>query len=95
MIEMYCLAHHQSEGGVCDECHALCAYAIRRIDNCRFHQAKPVCANCAIHCYPGRERDQIKRVMRFSGPRMLLRHPVLALLHVMDGFRGSGGTIPR
>ena len=27
-----------------------------------------------------RNREQVRRVMRYAGPRMLLRHPVLALL---------------
>lgn len=31
-----------------------------------------------------REREQIRAVMRFSGPRMLLHHPVLATRHVME-----------
>jgi hypothetical protein len=26
-------------------------------------------------------------VMRYAGPRMLLSHPVLALLHLIDGLR--------
>ena len=28
-------------------------------------------------------REQIRRVMRFSGPRMLLYHPVLAVWHLI------------
>ena len=32
-------------------------------------------------------RERAKEVMRFSGPRMLLRHPILAILHVLDGRR--------
>ncbi|MGO9310106.1 MAG: nitrous oxide-stimulated promoter family protein [Spirochaetia bacterium] len=94
MIGMYCRAHHGGEGDVCDECRRLLAYAIRKIDNCPFQKAKPVCAHCEVHCYPRREREQIKRVMRFAGPRMLVRHPVLALLHLGDGLRGPGRKTP-
>jgi hypothetical protein len=32
-------------------------------------------------------RDRVKTVMRYSGPWMLGRHPVLALLHKLDGLR--------
>ncbi len=32
-------------------------------------------------------REKIRRVMRYAGPRMLLRHPVMALLHMVDGLR--------
>jgi hypothetical protein len=27
----------------------------------------------------------VREVMRYSGPRMLKRHPVLALAHLVDG----------
>ena len=30
-------------------------------------------------------RDAIRVVMRYAGPRMLVRHPVLALGHAIDG----------
>ena len=39
--------------------------------------------------YPG-ERARAKMIMRYSGPRMLFRHPYLALAHKLDGFRKVG-----
>ncbi len=30
-------------------------------------------------------RERVLAVMRYAGPRMLLRHPLLALLHLWDG----------
>jgi len=32
------------------------------------------------------ERFPAKMIMRYSGPRMLLRHPYLAITHKLDGF---------
>jgi hypothetical protein len=29
----------------------------------------------------------MKTVMRYAGPRMLWRHPILSLRHWLDGFR--------
>ena len=29
-------------------------------------------------------RERVRVVMRYAGPRMLLRHPVLTLLHLRD-----------
>jgi hypothetical protein len=29
-------------------------------------------------------RDKIKTVMRFSGPRMIYRHPILGIWHLFD-----------
>jgi hypothetical protein len=32
-------------------------------------------------------REQVKKVMRYSGLRMILRHPGLAMHHAIDGFK--------
>jgi hypothetical protein len=32
-------------------------------------------------------RDKIRAVMRYAGPRMLSRHPILAFFHFLYGFR--------
>ena len=29
-------------------------------------------------------RERVRVVMRYAGPRMLLRHPILAILHLRD-----------
>jgi hypothetical protein len=34
-------------------------------------------------------RERIRIVMRYSGPRMLYRHPILSIRHKMDGFKGK------
>ena len=88
MVGMYCRGHH-SEAAVqpCAECAALLAYASRRTERCVFGDAKPTCANCQVHCYTNTMRERVKAVMRWAGPRMLLRHPLLALRHKLDGFR--------
>jgi hypothetical protein len=31
-------------------------------------------------------RERIKQVMRYSGPKMTFRHPILALFHVIDSY---------
>ena len=86
MIDMYCRAHHEADG-LCDTCAGLHDYAMQRIDKCPFWLAKPTCANCPIHCYKKDKREEVKTVMRFSGPRMALRHPILAVMHKLDGRR--------
>ena len=87
MIRMYCRAHHNPADGLCPDCAELEAYALQRIDRCPFGWRKPTCANCPIHCYKPGMRERIRTVMRYAGPRMLLRHPVLAVLHLLDGWR--------
>ena len=39
---------------------------------------------CPVHCYEAAMRERVRQVMRYAGPRMLLRHPILALLHLRD-----------
>jgi len=92
MISMYCRGRHGSRKELCPTCADLLAYARRRVDGCPFGEEKPTCANCPIHCYRADMRQRIREVMRYSGPRMLLRHPVLAFLHLIDGRRHVSGA---
>ncbi len=87
MIGLYCRAKHASEASLCPECTDLETYTRLRLEKCPYGEAKPTCANCPIHCYQPHRREQVRRVMAFSGPRMLWRHPVLAVRHMLDGSR--------
>lgn len=82
MIRMYCRARHGGKGALCRECTELLDYAAARIAGCPFGAAKPVCNKCTVHCYEAEMRSRIQQVMRFAGPRMILRHPVLAIRHL-------------
>lgn len=88
MVAMYCRAHHGARGAPCGECAELLEYAHARLDRCRFGEGKPTCGRCAVHCYRPDMRERVRAVMRWSGPRMLLRHPVMAVRHAVDGRRG-------
>jgi len=87
MIGCYCEGHHDARGALCPECQGLLDYAALRLERCRFGAEKPVCAKCPVHCYQPARREQVRAVMRYAGPRMLWRHPVLSLRHWLDGFR--------
>jgi hypothetical protein len=87
MIDVFCRGVHDRRGGACAECGDLLAYAEKRLEKCPFQDDKPPCAKCPIHCYQPARRDQIKTVMRYSGPRMFWRHPWFALRHWLDGFK--------
>lgn len=81
MISIYCKKHHH-EKELCEECRKLYEYACKRISVCPFMETKTFCNNCKVHCYQKDYREQVREVMRFSGPRMLLHHPIMALRHV-------------
>lgn len=87
MLAIYCQGWHQTGPALCRDCQELLHYAIERLNRCKFGGQKPVCAKCPIHCYRPDMREKVKDVMRYAGPRMIYRHPVLAIRHVMDGFR--------
>jgi hypothetical protein len=92
MIRLYCRRLHHPVEDLCPECQELADYAMQRIDRCPFKENKPTCANCTVHCYKPAMRQQVRQVMRYSGPRMLLYHPFLALMHFMDGVTEKKST---
>jgi molybdenum cofactor biosynthesis enzyme MoaA len=83
MIGMYCRRHHHDQFPLCPDCARLRAYAARRLERCIFGDDKPNCADCVVHCYRAEMRERIRAVMRWAGPRMLLRHPILAIAHML------------
>jgi hypothetical protein len=87
MIEMYCQGHHHVKDDLCGDCLELASYANSRLDKCRFGEGKPICANCPVHCYKRDMREKIRTVMRYSGPKMTFRHPILGIRHLLDGFK--------
>ena len=87
MLRIYCRAHHGSGEEPCGECSELLDYALERLDRCPFGEGKTACVDCEIHCYKPAMRDRVREVMRFAGPRMIFRHPILAVLHLLDGRR--------
>lgn len=86
MVRIFCKDHHQGGGRLCDSCEELRAYAQYRLEKCPFGDEKPTCVNCKVHCYQAEMRERVRQVMRYSGPKMVLRHPYLALMHILvDG----------
>ncbi len=85
MISLYCRKSHGTpRGELCAECKELADYATLRSDKCPFMAEKTFCSNCKVHCYKPEMREKIRKVMRFSGPRMIFYHPVMAIRHVIE-----------
>ena len=81
MIRLYC-RHKEGNRTLCRECSDLLAYSLRRLDKCKFSNNKPTCRRCPVHCY-------IRAVMRWTGPRMLLYHPMAAVRHLLREYLGT------
>lgn len=84
MIRIYCNKKHGTKNTLCPDCKALSDYAIQRSDKCPFMETKTFCSNCRVHCYKADVREKIREVMRFSGPRMMFHHPIMAVRHVIE-----------
>lgn len=82
MVEIYCRRHLHTTT-IPPEYQHLMDYACRRLENCRFGEKKRACKYCPVHCYAPKEREDIRKIMRWSGPRMLLYSPKDVILHLL------------
>lgn len=83
MIKLY-KKHHPAPEQQHDYYEKLFSYAVNRLEKCRYQEDKPACKQCPVHCYQPKQREQMKVIMRWAGPRMLLHHPILAIRHLID-----------
>jgi hypothetical protein len=95
MVRLYCRGHHGARDGLCTGCEALRGYALDRLRRCPFQERKTTCAKCPVHCYWPDRRGEIRAVMRYAGPRMVMRHPLLTLHHLLDGRRDEPVRLPQ
>jgi hypothetical protein len=90
MIHIFCEKKHKSiDYHLCSECQTLLNYSQNRLEHCQFQEDKPTCRKCTVHCYNPTMREQIKQVMRFSGPRIVLSAPIIWLKHKFHEIDGS------
>ena len=87
MTAIYCKGQHNHSDGLCDNCTDLMDYSADRLAKCPYGQAKPNCNKCPIYCYKKPSREFVRRIMRYSGPRMLIHHPIDALRHTLNKLR--------
>ena len=91
MIAMYCQGNNHDERNhlghcgekMCASCAALDAYAVERTRKCRNMHVKTSCEECGNHCYAPEQRERICAAMRYSGPRMITKHPIAAIRHLL------------
>ncbi len=91
MIAKYCRGNHKHErkekglkhNELCPECEALKEYALFRLEKCPFKKNKGFCSYCKIHCYKPEYKEQIRKVMKYSGHRMIFSHPIFSFSHVV------------
>lgn len=84
MIELYCRKmHNTSKNNLCPECASLKSFCHLKLLKCPFGDNKGACSDCEIHCYKNTpERENIRLIMRYSGPRMMFYYPKDSLIHI-------------
>lgn len=82
MIQLYYQKHPTETIGYQE----MLDYALQRLSLCRFGEQKTTCKKCPVHCYQKKYREQMKKIMRYSGPHMLYRHPIFAFKHYYRQF---------
>lgn len=88
MFLIYCEGKHGLKGELCDSCKELYGYACDRVDRCPNIETKTFCSACKSNCYKKDKRDAIRDVMRFAGPRMMFKRPVMAFKHAFVTLKG-------
>ena len=86
MVKLYCKKNHKKDE-LCEECTEILNYSLKRIDHCRFMETKTFCSNCKSPCYSPEMKEKVKKIMKFSGPRMLFHHPLLVISHMISGLK--------
>ncbi|SKA56159.1 hypothetical protein CZ814_03711 [Photobacterium toruni] len=90
MIDLYCLKNHQinhKNFQRCDSCEQFSVYVKQRLDRCPYGEQKPSCKQCPIHCYKPQQKIKSQTIMRYSGPKMLIKHPIMAIKHLIHDKR--------
>lgn len=82
MIKIYCREKHRYRHELCNDCQEILDYAILRNDKCPNLDTKSFCSVCKTHCYSTEMRVRMKLIMKYSGRRMLLYHPLLAIKYL-------------
>lgn len=85
MAKLYCSGkkHPAGDTGLCPQCAALLNYAHNRTDHCPRMAEKTFCSKCPMPCYEPARREEIRAMMRYAAPRLLLHHPIPAMRHML------------
>jgi tRNA U34 2-thiouridine synthase MnmA/TrmU len=81
MIRLYCRGNHDTKKP-CLECEELIKYACIKTDKCPRMATKSFCSRCPVKCYKPDMMEKIAKVMRYSGPRLILHHPIMVIKHM-------------
>ena len=88
MVKLYCQKKH-TDKILCPQCKDLLNYCFERLESCPEKLDNFFCNNCQINCFAQKQQDEIRKVMRFAGPRMLFYHPPLVVKFLLSKLPGT------
>ncbi|KWZ79082.1 nitrous oxide-stimulated promoter family protein [Anaerococcus tetradius] len=83
VCEMIDLYHRKNDSFSDDEISELKAYVKSKLSSCIHGSSKLFCSYCKIHCYEPARREQIREIMKFSGPRFIFYRPGMSIKHLL------------
>jgi len=83
MVKIYCKGQGHSDL-LCNDCEKFIEYANQQLDRCKFGENKVFCSKCNIHCYKPEMRNFVKKVMGYSGSRIIFYYPIIAIKHLLS-----------
>ncbi len=92
MIKMYCKYNHSKSTELCYDCIDLMEYSKFRTSKCPYIGITLFCVNCPTPCYKVDYKEVMRKVMKYSGPRFLFKHPIYTISHVISDYRGRGAS---
>ena len=96
MIAIYCQDHHHVAAGSCAMRARRCSSMLRPdLANARGVTRNPCVPTARSIAIKPAMRDQVRQVMRYAGPKMLLRHPLLAVSHLLQKRKAHAATARR
>lgn len=77
---IYCRGNHgaaaREDDVMCSWCREAIEGTLERATACPYgHEHN--CEDCETHCQRGEAQENIKRIMRYAAPRMVVRHPIM------------------
>lgn len=86
MVTLYC-RHRLKAMSVPEPYEQLVNYAYKRLERCRWGTKKPNCHQCRVHCYAPDKRQQVREIMKWAGPRMIIYAPIKAMRYLINSMK--------
>lgn len=74
---------------LCPVCLAMVLRSEKKTQYCVHMPYKTLCHLCPRPCYTEKQMEEIRPMMRYSGPRLITKHPILTYRHMREIHRSK------